>query len=374
MRSFRQPLANALLVASLLLAGGITGAAEYSLKVVAEGLEFPWSLAFLPNGELLVTERAGRLRMIRDDNLIEYDVRGVPDVYVKGQGGLFDVLVDPDFHRNERIYLSFSAGSSSRNALNVISARLEGGTLYDVTTILKVEPTKNTPHHFGGRMAILPDGTLLVTSGDGFDFREQAQSLESLLGKVLRINTDGTIPDDNPFFGRSDARNEILTYGNRNPQAIVVTGAGKVWMHEHGPKGGDELNLVIPGENYGWPAITYGMDYSGAYVSPFTEAKGMQQPTVYWTPSIAPAGMTEYQGAAFPKWRGNLFVAALVEKSVRRLSLEGGSVVAQEIMFTELDTRFRDVRTGPDGYRYLLTDHNPGTVYRVTPANRGSNK
>ncbi len=361
-------MAGVLVIVSILLAGGTSSAAVYRMKVVAEGLEFPWSLAFLPNGEMLVTERTGRLRMIRDDDLVEYDVRGVPDVYVKGQGGLFDVLVDPDFHENERIYLSFSAGTSSSNALHVVSARLDGSTLYDVSTILIVEPTKNTPHHFGGRMAMMPDGTLLVTSGDGFDFREQAQSLESLLGKVLRINTDGTIPDDNPFVGRSDARAEILTYGNRNPQAIVVTLAGKIWLHEHGPKGGDELNRVIPGENYGWPAITYGVDYSGAYVSPFTEAEGMRQPVVHWTPSIAPAGMAEYQGAEFPQWQGNLFVAALAEKTIRRLSLDGDSVVAQEIMFTELDTRFRDVRTGPDGYLYLLTDSNPGTVYRITSA------
>ena len=367
MRNFRRYLACTLIAASALLAGGTTTAAEYRLKVVAEGLEFPWSLAFLPNDEMLLTERVGRLRMIRDDDLIEYDVRGVPDVYAKGQGGLFDVLVDPDFHNNERIYLSFSAGTSSSNALHVVSARLDGSTLHDITTILTVEPTKNTPHHFGGRMAMLPDRTLLVTSGDGFDFREQAQSLESLLGKVLRINTDGTIPDDNPFVGRSDARDEILTYGNRNPQAIVVTRAGTIWLHEHGPQGGDELNLIIPGNNYGWPAITYGMDYSGAYVSPFAEADGMQQPVVDWTPSIAPAGMAEYQGAEFPQWQGNLFVAALAEKTVRRLSLDGDSVVAQEIMFTELDTRFRDVRTGPDGYLYLLTDSNPGTVYRITP-------
>ena len=206
-----------------------------------------------------------------------------------------------------------------------------------------------------------------VTSGDGFDFREQAQALDSLLGKVLRINTDGSIPDDNPFVGRSDARPEIFTYGNRNPQAVVVTRAGKVWVHEHGPRGGDELNLIAPGRNYGWPAITYGMDYSGAYVSPFTSADGMEQPIVQWTPSIAPAGMTEYQGDAFPEWQGNLFVAALAEKTVRRLTLDGNAVATQEIMFADLDTRFRDVRTGPDGFIYLLTDSDSGKVYRVSP-------
>ena len=198
-------------------------AADYGIKVVAKGLEYPWSLAFLPNGEMLVTERAGRLRMIRNSELIEYSVNGVPDVYVRGQGGLFDVLVDPDFHNNERIYLSFAAGDRSSNALRVISARLEGATLYDVRTILTVTPDKNTPQHYGGRMAMMTDGTLLVTAGEGFDFREQAQALDSLLGKILRINTDGSIPDDNPFVGRSGARPEIYAYGVRNPQGIVIT-------------------------------------------------------------------------------------------------------------------------------------------------------
>ncbi len=342
-------------------------AADYKISVVTEGLEFPWSIAFLPNEEMLVTERSGRLRMIRRGKLVEYDVSGVPEVYVKGQGGLFDVLIDPGFYDNEIIYLSFAAGSRSRNALKVVSARLKGSSLLDVTTILTVTPEKDTPHHYGGRMALLPDGTLLVTSGEGFDYREQAQSLGSLLGKILRINTDGSIPQDNPFVGQHDARDEILTWGNRNSQAIVVTKAGKIWMHEHGPRGGDELNLVVAGRNYGWPAITYGIDYSGAYVSPFTEAEGMQQPVIHWTPSIAPSGMTEYQGDAFPEWRGNLFVTALVEKSVRRLTLEGDRVVAQEIMFTELGVRFRDVRTGPDGFLYLLTDADPGQVLKVAP-------
>lgn len=365
MRNFCNTRAAILLL--VVTFGSMPASAEYQLKVVAEGLEFPWSLAFLPNGEMLVTERAGRLRMIRDGELIEYKVNGVPDVFVHGQGGLFDVLVDPAFHENERIFLSFSAGSRRSNALHVISARLDGATLYDVRNILTVTPDKNTPHHFGGRMAMLADGTLLVTSGDGFDFREQAQSLDSLLGKVLRINTDGSVPADNPFVNRSDARPEILTYGNRNPQAILVTEAGKIWSHEHGPKGGDELNLILPGINYGWPAITFGMDYSGAYVSPFTSAAGMQQPVLQWTPSIAPAGMAEYQGDAFPEWKGNLFVAALAEKTVRRLTLQGDSVVDQEIMFADLDTRFRDVRVGPDGFIYLLTDSEFGMVYQVVP-------
>lgn len=355
------------LVTAMLSISSLSVAAEYKVKTVARNLEYPWSIAFLPNGELLVTERAGRLRMIRSDKLIDYSVNGVPKVYVHGQGGLLDVLVDPDFHDNERIYLSFSAGNRWSNALHVVSATLNGATLFDVKNILTVTPDKNTPHHFGGRMAMMKDGTLLVTSGDGFDLREQAQSLDSLLGKVLRINTDGSIPSDNPFVGVSHARDEIYSFGNRNPQAILVSQSGIVWEHEHGPQGGDELNIIYAGINYGWPAITYGMDYSGAYVSPYTSAEGMRQPVIHWTPSIAPAGMMEYQGQAFPEWRGNLFVAALAEKTVRRITLNGREVLDQEIMFTELDARFRDVRTGPDGFIYLLTDSDAGIVYKVVP-------
>ena len=367
MRRLIQRVIPLFLLAALLSVSSLSVAAEYKVKAVAKGLEHPWSIAFLPNGELLVTERAGRLRMIRNGELIDYSVDGVPEVYAQGQGGLFDVLVDPDFHNNERIYLSYSAGNRSSNALHVISARLDGATLFDVKNILTVTPDKNTPHHFGGRMAMMGDGTLLVTSGDGFDFREQAQSLDSLLGKILRINTDGSIPADNPYVGNSDARDEIYSFGNRNPQAILVSQNGIIWEHEHGPKGGDELNIIYPGNNYGWPAITYGMDYSGAYVSPYTSAEGMRQPVIQWTPSIAPAGMMEYQGQAFPEWRGNLFVAALAEKTVRRITLNGRAVVDQEIMFTELDARFRDVRAGPDGFIYLLTDSDAGIVYRVVP-------
>ena len=217
MRKFGIRAASIFLMCSGLIASEMSAAEEYKFKAVAKDLEFPWSLAFLPNGEMLVTERAGRLRMIRNDELVDYAVDGVPQVYVQGQGGLFDVLVDPNFHENERIFLSFAAGDRSANSLHVVSARLDGATLFDVKNILTVTPDKNTPHHFGGRMAMMGDGTLLVTSGDGFDFREQAQSLASLLGKILRINTDGSIPTDNPFVGRSDARPEIYSYGNRNP-------------------------------------------------------------------------------------------------------------------------------------------------------------
>ncbi len=342
-------------------------AVDYEVETVAQGLAYPWSLAFLPDGGLLVTEREGRLRIIRDGRLDPKPISGVPDTYVQGQGGLFDIVLDPDFIANRQVYLSYSQGTRSANRLVVGRARFQADALYGFEPILIGEPDKDTPHHFGGRMAFLDDGTLLIVSGDGFDYREQAFDLGSLLGKILRIGADGSIPRDNPFVGRDDARPEVWSYGHRNQQGIVATPAG-VFMHEHGPRGGDELNRVEPGRNYGWPAITYGMDYSGSYISPYTEHAGMEQPIVNWTPSIAPAGLAYYDGEAFPLWQGDLFVATLVEQSVRRVDLEGGQPAAQEILFTELGMRLRDVRAGPDGFLYLLTDSAQGSVLRVKPA------
>ena len=357
-------------LSALVLCAGCAGpvtALEYEVETVAEGLAFPWSLAFLPGGDMLVTEREGRLRIIRDGRLDPTPIAGVPDTYVRGQGGFFDILLDPDFTANRRVYLSYAQGTRSANHLAVGRARFDGASLSGFELILIGEPDKDTPNHYGGRMAFLADGTLLIVSGDGFDYREQALDLKSLLGKTLRIGPDGSIPRDNPFLDRDGARPEIWSYGHRNQQGIVATPEG-VYLHEHGPRGGDELNRIEPGNNYGWPAITYGMDYSGSYISPYTEHPGMEQPVLQWTPSIAPAGLAYYDGNAFPEWRGDLFVAALVEESVRRVDLEDGEPVGEEILFTELGVRLRDVRAGPDGYLYLLTDSAKGNVLRVKPA------
>ena len=346
---------------------GPAAATVYEVETVAGGLAFPWSLAFLPGGDMLVTEREGRLRIIRDGRLDPSPIAGVPDTYVAGQGGFFDILLDPDFAANRQVYLSYSEGARRANRLVVGRARFDGAALSGFEAILIGEPDKDTPHHYGGRMAFLADGTLLIVSGDGFDYREQALDLGSLLGKTLRIGPDGSIPRDNPFLDRDGARPEIWTYGHRNQQGIVATPDG-VYLHEHGPRGGDELNRIEPGKNYGWPAITYGMDYSGSYISPYTEHPGMEQPVLVWTPSIAPAGLAYYDGEAFPEWKGDLFVAALVERSVRRVDLEDGKPAGQDILFTELGERLRDVRAGPDGYLYLLTDSATGSVLRVRPA------
>ncbi len=355
----------AVIVVVLVMASSARG--DHAYETLAEGLEFPWSLAFLPDGEMLVTERAGRLRIIRDGLLVDEPVVGVPETYVAGQGGYFDVLPDPDFASNRQVYLSFAHGDRKQNAVRVIRARFDGAALDDVRTIFTAAPWKDTPHHYGGRMAFMSDGSLLLTTGEGFTYREEAQKLDNHFGKVIRINTDGSVPEGNPFIG-DDALSEIWSYGHRNPQGIVVVPESQaVYLHEHGPRGGDELNLVEPGNNYGWPAIAYGIDYSGATISPYTELPGMEQPITYWDPSIAPAGMAYYDGDLFPDWQGDLFVSALVERSVRRLDMDGGAVVAQQVLFDDLGERIRDVRVGPDGALYLLTDSPSGKVVRVSP-------
>ena len=373
----RQTLVRAaVLLTFLLVAAGAASAdgppKPYRIETVAQDLDHPWCLAFLPDGRMLVTERAGRLRIIEGGKLLPEPVAGVPPVLARSQGGLFDVLPARDFTSSGLLYLSFAHGDRKANATRVVRARLDGHALKDLQVLFTARPTKDTAAHFGGRMAWLPDGTLLLTLGEGFEYRERAQTLDNDFGKLVRIKADGSAPADNPFVGRAGALPEIYSYGHRNPQGLVVdAAAGRIWMHEHGPRGGDELNLIVPGRNYGWPAITYGVDYSGAQISPYTEMKGMEQPQIHWTPSVAPAGMTLYDGALFPAWRGDLFVSTLVERSVRRVDLQDGKVAGQETLFTEIGERLRDVRTGPDGALYLLTDAPNGRVLRIVPAAPG---
>ncbi|MEQ8734285.1 MAG: PQQ-dependent sugar dehydrogenase [Rhodospirillaceae bacterium] len=345
-------------------------AADYTLHTVAEGLAFPWSLAFLPDGDILVTEREGRLRIIRGGDLLPDPVSGLPDILAAGQGGLMDIRLHPDFVQNKLVYLSYAHGDTGSNQLRVARAQYENGALSNLEVVFGSEPMKETPVHYGARLAFLPDGTLLITSGDDFIHRERAQVLDNHFGKLLRINADGTIPDDNPFLGTAGARPEIWSYGHRNQQGLLVDPvSGRVYLHEHGPMGGDELNLIDPGKNYGWPAATYGLDYSGARISPYQELPGMEMPVEYWVPSIAPGGMTLYDGDAFPAWQGDIFIAALANMTVRRLDMENGEVRDQETLFAEVQERFREVRTGPDGYLYLLTDSADGRVIQVRPGN-----
>ena len=344
----------------------------YRLATIAEGLSHPWCLAFLPDGDLLVTERSGALRLIRGGTLQSQPIDGVPPVYVRGEGGLFDVAPHPDFGANRLLYLSYVHGDAGGNATRVARARLDGLRLVELTPIFTVWSSKRQPRNYGGRMAFLPDGTLLLTIGDRYDHRQDAQRLDSPLGKVVRLNDNGSIPDDNPFVSDEARRAEIWTYGHRNPQglALAPSVAGEpptVYLHEHGPRGGDELNRLEPGANYGWPLATDGTEYNGAPISPFREYAGTEQPLLHWTPSIAPAGMAWYGGDLFPHWRGDLFVASLSRKAIVRIDLENGRVVRQEWLFKEIGERLRDVRVGPNGHLYVLTDSRRGRIVRVDP-------
>jgi glucose/arabinose dehydrogenase len=358
-------------VLSTLLTVFSAHAAGYRVVTVASGLDHPWSLAFLPGGRMLVTERAGRLRLIapgaNGQPLLRAEpVAGLPPVLARGQAGLFDVITHPDFATNGQVLLSFAHGTPEANHLRVVRARFDGTQLLDVQPILTTQPAKADAQHFGGRMAWLADGTLVVGMGDGNLDRTDAQRLNTHLGKLLRVAVDGKVPRDNPFVNQPGARPEIYSFGHRNPQAVVVVD-GVLYAHEHGARGGDELNRIAPGANYGWPLVTGGIDYTYARITPYKSLPGLTPPLVDWTPSIAPAGMAWYDGALFPQWRGSLLVAALKERSVRRVPLVNGVPGPQELLFQELGERIRDVRTGPDGAIYLLTDSPTGRVLRVEP-------
>lgn len=334
--------------------------ADYQVQIVAEGLEHPWSLAFLPDGRMLVTERPGRLRVIEGGQLRGSPVAGVPPVFASGQSGLLEVLPAGDFAETGTLFLSFVHGDRRANHTRIVRARFDGERLHDVEPIFTTRPAKSGNAHGGGRLLLLPDGSLLMAMGDGFHLREQAQLLDNHFGKIVRISTDGSVPEDNPFLGREDALPEIYSYGHRHVQGMVLDAAsGRVYVHEHGPRGGDELNLIRPGHNYGWPVISHGRDYNYALITPFTRMPGMEQPLLHWTPSIAPSGLALHDG--------DLFVGALAEKTVRRVSMAGGEPGGQQLLLEDLGERIRDVRAGPDGVLYVLTDENPGRLLRLVP-------
>lgn len=338
----------------------------YKVSEIAKGLDHPWSLAFLPDGSILVTERAGRLRIITGGKLRPQPIGGVPPVHTGSQAGLFDVVLHPKFAENQFIYLTYAHGSAGANALRVARARFDGSALQDLKVIFEAKPSKDTNDHYGAKLAFLGDGIFALTIGDGFEYREKAQDLSSHLGKIVRLNDDGSVPPNSPI---GKAAPGILSLGHRNQQGLAYDGeSGRLFETEHGPQGGDELNIIEPGKNYGWPVITYGMDYSGAYVSPYKERPGMEQPVLVWTPSIAPSGLAVYRGDKFPGWNGDLFVGALAFKHLRRIDIdERGEVAGQSQLLTELGARIRDVRVSPDGFIYVTTDDAAGRVLRLEP-------
>ena len=353
-------------------------AAGFKKTTLVTPLENPWGLAFLPGGDMLVTERPGRLRLVRGGKLVEQPVAGLPKVLALSQGGLMDVALHPDFAQNKLVYFTYSTGTDQANRTNVGRGRLDldAMQLRDVRELFKAQPDKPGGQHFGSNLLWLPDKTLLVSIGDGGNpptmvegilARENSQRLDRHLGKILRLDAEGKAPKDNPFVGRSDAKPEVWTWGNRNIQGMARDPvSGKVWSHEHGPRGGDEVNLMKPGANYGWPKASYGRDYqTRELVTPATSLPGMEDPKLVWVPSIAASGFTGYNGDKFPQWKGSLFAGGLVTQDVRRIKVEGEKITGQESL--PIGRRVRAVVQGPDGFLYVLTDHKDGEIFRLEP-------
>lgn len=355
------------------LALGLTAhsacATRITVETVAEGLEFPWSMAFLPNGDALITERAGRLRLWRDGRLVPEAVAGVPEAYVARQGGLFEVLPAPDFERSQTLYLSLAHGNEAANTTRVVRGVWADDTLTEVTTVFDAAPQRDTAVHFGGRMTWLPDGTLLLGLGDAFNLRYDAQDPANHIGSIVRLNADGSVPDDNPFVGKVGHDGAVYSYGHRNIQGLTYDAGRKVvWAHEHGPRGGDELNRITSGANYGWPVATFGVEYSGAQITPHISRPDMEDPVLHWTPSIAPSGLAVYDGDLFPEWQGNLLVTALAHRVLVRIWFDDDGKPRQERLLADRKERLRSVTVGPDGAIYVLTDADDGKVLRLTPS------
>ncbi|MCK8516212.1 PQQ-dependent sugar dehydrogenase [Methylonatrum kenyense] len=344
---------------------------EFIVETLRDDLRHPWGLSFLPDGDMLVTERGGRLLRISADGSESTAVAGVPDVHVANQAGLLDVALHPDFDDNQLVYLSYSSpdGQAARTALG--RGRLDGDRLQDFEEIFAASPALGGGRHLGSRIVFDEDGTLFLSVGDRGQ-RDMAQDPADHVGTVLRLNEDGSVPEDNPFVGDSERRPEIFSYGHRNPQGMIRhPDSGEIWINEHGPRGGDELNRLQAGLNYGWPEVTLGTEYSGPSIG-VEEKEGMEPPVYHWTPSIAPSGMAYYDGEAFPEWRGNLFVGALAHTHLARLTMDGDQVVSEERLLDDAGWRIRDVRQGPDGALYLLVDARDGRLVRLSPADSDS--
>lgn len=338
---------------------------NYKVDTIATGLQNPWGLTFLPNDDLLVTERDGEIRIIRDNKLLDNKISGVPEVYAKGQGGLFEIILHPDYESNGWLYISYAAPGKGGGNTAIMRAKLGGFNLIHKEVIFQAEPFLKGGNHFGGRMEFDREGYLYLSVGERGN-RKNAQTLKNHSGKIHRLHDDGSIPDDNPFVNTSGAMHEIYTYGNRNPQGMAIhPETGEIWTHEHGPMGGDEINIIKAGTNYGWPEATYGKNYSGTTITEFTSKKGMADPLHYWVPSIAPCGMSFVTGDLYKNWNGNLLVGSLKFQYVARLELDGETVVHEERLVENLG-RIRAITQGPDGYIYISTE-SPGMVVRLVP-------
>ncbi|MCW5657816.1 MAG: PQQ-dependent sugar dehydrogenase [Burkholderiaceae bacterium] len=362
---------RSLLVAACMLQAVPSFAAD-AIKVVtvAQGLVNPWSLAFLPDGRLLVTEKPGRIRIVEKDGKLGAPLAGLPAISVGGQCGLHDVVLDPRFADNNTIYFSFAepAGTGeSGNSTAVARARLSDGGLTDVRTIFRQRPKYSSSAHCGGRLVFARDGKLFLTLGDRFARKDDAQTLDNHHGKIVRIEPDGQVPKDNPFVGRAGALPETWSLGHRNVQGAALHPAtGELWTHEHGPQGGDEVNVAEAGKNYGWPLLTYGRNYGiGTRIGEEGPKPGYEQPLKVWVPSIAPSGMAFLTSDRYPGWKGSLFVGALRAQMLARLTLDGRKVTGEERLLADLNERIRDVRQGPDGWLYLVTDSGNGRILRL---------
>jgi glucose/arabinose dehydrogenase len=346
---------------------------HYKLRLVtlASDLSHPWGLAFLPSGQMIVTERNGNLRIVSSKGHVSKPLLGVPGVYSGGQGGLLDVILDPNFAQNNTIYISYAEQGPGGAGTAVASAQLFAAEnrISNVKVIFQQRPKTSGGRHFGSRLVFGRDGNLFITTGDRGE-RHRVQDFSINRGQVIRIKPDGSIPPGNPFVGKNGYRPEVWSYGHRNPQgAALHPDTGELWTVEHGARGGDEVNIPRAGRNYGWPVIAYGRHYSGGIIGEGTHKVGMEQPQVYWDPSIAPSGMAFYTGDVFPKWKGNLFIGALKYQLLARLTLDGETVLGEERILEGLDQRIRDVRQGPKGYLYILTDSDDGQIIRIEPAN-----
>ena len=341
---------------------------EYKFETILSNLDDAWSFEFLSEDKIIYTEMPGKLKIASLSDGSVVTLRNVPKVQYASQGGLSEVVLDPDFESNKKIYLSYSAkNSDGKSTLYLMSAELNEDSLENNKIIFEAKAPRRIPVHLGAKIAFLEDGTILLASGDGFDHREKAQTLDNHFGKIIRINKDGTIPTNNPFVNVEGALPDIYSYGHRNMQGLIVTKSGQIFEHEHGPRGGDEMNLIEPSLNYGWPAITYGIDYSGAVISPFTEKEGMEQPLFHWTPSIAPSDMIFYEGNRYPKLKNSFLVTALVSKDVKQVTFSESGKEVQESLFSELNSRLRNIQASPDGLIYLMTDGPRGKLIKVVP-------